>query len=504
MAATNKNWTDFAGPTLNAVDLNGFKLENNNLIIGSGQGINTSENQQTQIAVSTYAAGGDFYTDGGVADAYVLSIVGAKLAPIGYFDGMRIRALAGNTNTGPSTINADGLGVVVVVDKAGVALVGGEIVADQELSATYNSGAGNFRLQTITGLGTAANRDVGLNSGNVMEVGAFGLGATNPTPFVGDLDTIVQTSFVAVESAGSSNLPVSEDGFLITNARDANNVVQFFSSLNSDVNFTRRREASLWVAWSQLLNATSVGSAAFEDIGVGPGNLVIASNFDQICVTTATTAALSGLAGGAGPGDITLTLDTSNLTADTPTEIALDTIPFYDDSEGADNKVTVSDLLSTDSPGKDYTSTLQVTTGNFNVTNGEITASGDITAGSSDGRLKDIVKQIDPANALDFVCGMNAVFFTWNINAKKHNDVFSDDHLEIGFISQDFEKLFPEVIKPAPFDTDKSGYSITGENYKTIAYEKTPVILAAAIKELFNELCELKDETSKIRSYLKI
>ncbi len=138
MAATTKIWSNGLAPTCEDVDLNGFKDENNNLIVGSGQALNTGDNQQTHKAVAHYAATGDFYVDSGAADAYVLSVTGVQVAPPTYATGMRIRFEAGNSNTGASTVNVAGLGVKAIKDSAGDALTANSLQAGFNYEAEYD------------------------------------------------------------------------------------------------------------------------------------------------------------------------------------------------------------------------------------------------------------------------------------------------------------------------------------------------------------------------------
>jgi fructose-specific phosphotransferase system component IIB len=138
MAASTKTWLNNSPPSVEDDDLNGFAAENNNLIVGSGQALTTGDKQQTHKAVSTYAHGGNFYTDGGAADAYVLSVIGAKVAPAAYFVGMTIIFVAGNTNTGASTVNAAALGVKSLKNGDGAALLPGHMAAGSTYEFRYD------------------------------------------------------------------------------------------------------------------------------------------------------------------------------------------------------------------------------------------------------------------------------------------------------------------------------------------------------------------------------
>ena len=62
------------------------------------------------------------------------------------------------------------------------------------------------------------------------------------------------------------------------------------------------------------------------------------------------------------------------------------------------------------------------------------------------------------------------------------------------------EKVLPQVVVPAPFDIaqdeDGNEYSKSGENYKTVHYDKLVPLLIEAIKELKGEIEELKSKIS--------
>tara|TARA_E500000178_G_scaffold353969_1_gene421421 strand:- start:603 stop:2117 length:1515 start_codon:yes stop_codon:yes gene_type:complete len=123
---------------------------------------------------------------------------------------------------------------------------------------------------------------------------------------------------------------------------------------------------------------------------------------------------------------------------------------------------------------------------------GSFSASSNITAYSSDERLKDFKGKID--NALDKVDQLNGYYFEWNDVAKGLDGGKSfKEGMEVGVSAQEIEKVLPEVVTEAPIvkienlDTD----------YKTVYYDKIVPLLIEAIKELNEKLdkklCKCKD-----------
>jgi len=122
---------------------------------------------------------------------------------------------------------------------------------------------------------------------------------------------------------------------------------------------------------------------------------------------------------------------------------------------------------------------------------GAVTAAGDITAYSSDKRLKENVVNIP--SALGKVLSLNGITYDWNKKALDFG--FVPDRLkhDVGLLAQEVQSVLPEAIAPAPFDTDlTTGKSISGENYLTVQYEKIVPLLVAAIKDLEKQVHELK------------
>ena len=122
---------------------------------------------------------------------------------------------------------------------------------------------------------------------------------------------------------------------------------------------------------------------------------------------------------------------------------------------------------------------------------GAFTATGDITAFSSDERLKENVVNIP--NALDKILSLNGVTYDWNDKALAFGFVSEKRRHDVGLIAQQVEAVLPEAIAPAPFDTDvDSGDSISGDNYLTVRYDKMVALLIEGMKEQQAQIEELK------------
>jgi hypothetical protein len=124
-------------------------------------------------------------------------------------------------------------------------------------------------------------------------------------------------------------------------------------------------------------------------------------------------------------------------------------------------------------------------------TSGEIVATNQITSYYSDERLKDNIEVIP--NALEKVLSLRGV--TYNSNQLAESFGFVNKERQVGVIAGDVEKILPEAVKPAPFDMmlfENTMISKSGQNYKTVQYEKLVPLLIEAIKELNNEIKQLK------------
>ncbi len=152
----------------------GTSQEAQNAVLDSGQTLNEADQNQLSKAMSINAAGSYFYIDSGAINALVLNPVGNKKAPPAYFNGQKISGFVGNTTSGATTVNVDGVGVVALNYK-GVALDSGFLRADDYFDAIFNSSSGAFDIIKV---GESAGSTSAIN---VKDFGAIGDGIADDT-----------------------------------------------------------------------------------------------------------------------------------------------------------------------------------------------------------------------------------------------------------------------------------------------------------------------------------
>ena len=107
---------------------------------------------------------------------------------------------------------------------------------------------------------------------------------------------------------------------------------------------------------------------------------------------------------------------------------------------------------------------------------------GTLSQNSSDIRLKENITPIE--NALEKVNSLTGFTYTWNQEAQDAG-LKGDEHdcVHVGVSAQDVQEVQPEAVKPSPVDREK---------YLTVQYERLVPLLIEAIKELKEEVEELK------------
>ena len=115
-------------------------------------------------------------------------------------------------------------------------------------------------------------------------------------------------------------------------------------------------------------------------------------------------------------------------------------------------------------------------------TQGEIRATNDITAYySSDIRLKENIHSLK--GTLEKLDSIRAVTYDWKeLTEEERKTVHSHTGSDIGVIAQEVEEVFPHLVEDRP------------NGYKAVNYEKLSAVLLSAVKELKQEVEELKQK----------
>jgi hypothetical protein len=108
--------------------------------------------------------------------------------------------------------------------------------------------------------------------------------------------------------------------------------------------------------------------------------------------------------------------------------------------------------------------------------------SGDIVAYASDRRLKENITVIP--DALAKLTSLSGVTFDWNSVSEQAGFIPKRKSNEVGVIAQEVQAVLPEVVKPAPIS----------DQYLTVQYEKIVPLLIEAIKELAQQVADLRGD----------
>lgn len=249
--------------TLSGVDHSSMIDESKNLVTDTGQALGV-DNRQYGRSMSIYGSNGDFYTDSGVANAYVLTAIGSKQTPTVYRDGQRARFRVGNTPTGPSTINVAGVGVVALVNNDGSALVGGEFSAGDEITVSHDISSGAFKwiatsLSTvISSLLPATQAEQEATTSNVVAV----------TPSVQQFHPSAAKAWINFDGTG------------VISIRDSYNISSIVDNGTGDytINFTVNFSTANYAAAQFASDAPNVGTNGDLAFG-GTNSLQAASSF---------------------------------------------------------------------------------------------------------------------------------------------------------------------------------------------------------------------------------
>lgn len=216
----------------------------------------------------------------------------------------------------------------------GIAVNATKNLSDAHLLARANH-TGTQPVGTITGLGTAATRNVGTAAGNVMEVGAFGLGGntatasasvgySNPTGFYYRSGEPGGSFFLDVRYSGTtgafrlSNVPYTNTFYLAgygQSGAEALSPVQIYHTGNMPATATR------WPTWAEVTSkpttfAPTAHTHAWDQVTGIPIVQTTGTSTTSFMSQKAVTDAISNNSGGGG--EIDFTTIANNATSLTP------------------------------------------------------------------------------------------------------------------------------------------------------------------------------------------
>jgi hypothetical protein len=305
--------------------------------------------------------------------------------------------------------------------------------------------------------------------------------ATSPTLTTPTLGVATATSInkVAITAPATSATLTIADGKTLT----ASNTLTFTGTDASSVAFgtggTVAYTANKLSAFAATTSAELLGVISDE---TGSGALVFATSPTLVTplLGTPTSGTLTNCTG----------LPVSGITASTSTALGVGSIEL---GHATDTTIARSSAGVVTIEGNTIltsgSTSASVQFGSFGVgtaasgTTGEIRATNAITSFYSDERLKTDITEI--SGAVDKVMQLRGVTFRANELAESYGYVSNKE--QVGVIAQDVEKVLPQIVVPAPFDIMQlqEGVEISrsGENYKTVHYEKLVPLLIQAIKE---------------------
>ena len=308
----------------------------------------------------------------------------------------------------------------------------------------YNGATGATGVVGATGIpGTPGGATGATGTGTNGATGATGINGTNgATGATGINGTNGATGATGINGTNGTNGATGATGINGTNGATGATGINGTNGINGATGATGIDGTNGATGATGVTGATGIPGTPGT-----PGGATGATGIDGI----------NGATGATGPGGAAPAGATGNLIYLSSSGVAAAATNSFWDNTSAKLGIGISPTAYT----------LQV--------NGSIGAVNDITAFTSDERLKTKTGRIE--NALDKVCELNVFKYIHNDVARSYG--FTEDRQFIGLSAQEIKKVLPEVVRPAPFDPNNE----SGHNYLTIQYERIVTILIEAIKE---------------------
>jgi hypothetical protein len=291
-----------------------------------------------------------------------------------------------------------------------------------------------------------------------------------PIFVVNDTGHITSVTNTTIRSATTSQTGVVQLEDSVTSTSTANAAVP---------NSVKTARDHAETAFSIANSATTTGQTAFNTANS-------ATTTAQAGFNTANSATTTGQAAFNHANGAFSTANSATTTAQAAFNQANNTITSVIINNGTGISGGGTGNTFTLSIGQDVATTSNVQFGTIGVGTtadtanaGSIVATGDITAYYSDDRLKTKLGNIE--NALSKVEQLSGFYYEANEIAQ---ELGYNAKREVGVSAQEVQKVMPEVIAPAPID----------EQYLTVKYERMVPLLIEAIKELKQQVDDIKNQ----------
>ena len=370
-------------------------------------------------------------------------------------------------------------------------------------SSNYNSYA-----PTLTGSGASGTWGINVTGSALSITGTYGgsltssqvttgLGYTpyNSTNPSGYITSSALSSYAPLTGSGASgtwNININGSAASITGTYGGSLTS---SQVTTGLGYTpyNSTNPSGYITSSALSSYAALSGAIFTG-SINSGSSVSAANTNSSAIVTGSSFAVGGsggnyLAFGQSTGTYTQWIQ-SGYNGVAANRYAINLNPLGG-NVGVNMGTNTDPSYNLDVNGKArVSSSLGVGSAAPQSTIGQIVASDNIIAYFSDARLKENIAPIPDALAkINTLSGV-----TYNSNDLAESYGYTDRSQQVGVLAQEVKVVMPQVIKPAPFDTDGEGNSISGQNYMTVQYEKLVPLLIEAIKELTAKVNDLESK----------
>jgi hypothetical protein len=425
---------------------------------------------------------GGVVTSTGTPNAYLVAYNTGAL-PIALVTGQTFGFIANFTNTGPATLQINGLAATSITRLAGTTLQAGDIIANSVVKVSYDGTrfqllnavamagtlTGNVTVNgfvAVNGLSPAVN-SVSLNGAltgqapqlqvygsdanvglSLITKGTGGVYISNGTQYLLGLPSTGTTgaNFLTIYASSTGN-PIS----LNATGTDANVSFYIVPKGAGAIGLIGPTNITGTVTASGVVNAGSfVASGSITGGGITAAGAITTTN--SILASLDITAGRNMSVGGALTTGGALSVGTSLGVSGSITALGGGTFgAAYTVSAGYANFAT-----------QVYTATVYST--------------GDVIAYYSDARLKEKLRPILDSKAI--LNGLNGYRFNWNKIGQELTGKNSD---EIGLVAQEVEKVLPQAVTLG-----------AGGEFKTIKYDRIVPVLVESLKECFKEIEALK------------